>query len=759
MSTRWSIPVVRLHWSMLCVSTWRRTSGYQVTVRYCCLSISVAVLIVSSAILGAVACRAGEAPSSLAATAGTPPSPLLRRLTRIEYANSLRDLFGLEFPFTADLPADSQVGGFTNVGEALSLPPVLLESYLTVARKVSEMVMGLGDSSPVITQFSATGDQSEWQEGMPIGTRGGAVAKYYFPRTGGYELRAFLDEQTVSGDGTLNHIVSEPTEGVRFFHTRARVPAGLHTFIVTFPDDYTEREGSVPNLAGPGGPGPGGPVDISASAIKQSVEFWLDGKLFKTLEINGPNASESFETQSGPPTLLRAEISGPFNPATMAVTAARRRLLVCAPKTPLDEKTCATTILRPVARLAYRREVAPADMALILAAVERKRAAGFDEAIAMGLRTILMSPDFLFRTEVDPPGVKPGQIYRISDYELATRLAHFLWSSLPDDELLDLAKHGRLRDRATLGRQTYRMLADWRADALVDNFAFQWLGLRELDSFKPDPKTYPDFDAGLARVIKQETRLFLRYVFREDRSILDVVSSDYTFLNDRLARLYGIPGVNGPAFRKVDLEGNAQRGGIIGQASVLMVSSHAATTSPVLRGKWVLTNLLDSPPPHPPPGVPPLNTKPASVGHILTMREQLERHRISPVCVPCHARMDPYGFALENYDVIGRWRNQDHGNRIDASAVLPHGDSFSGSVGLKQTLLAHANDFATATISRLMTYALGRQVGRTDQPAIRQIAEDTGPKRYRFKDIVLGIVESGPFLMRQACPVALAEGK
>jgi hypothetical protein len=716
--------------------------------------IRIAVACTTAVLLATPLLPARAAPPEDSSSALTQPgaTAVLRRLNRLEYVNSLSDLFGIEFPFAAELPADSVAAGFDNSGAALSVSPVLLESYLKTARKASNLVLGIGNTSAVTEQFPVTQSQFEWVPGMPLGTRGGVRVTYYFPRDGRYELRAFLDSGQAMVKGALARFVQSPVEGVRFFRARVAIRAGEHTFVATFPDEYAEHEGAVPNLDGPGGRAVGGPVDTRGSAILPTLQFWLDGKSIRTFSIHGPAVGEAaMGAQAGPPTLMRAEISGPFEPSSVSDTPARRNLLICVPRRASEESACASKILARVARRAYRRELSDDDMLPLLAAFARKRAtAGFDEAIGMGLRTLLMSPDFLFRAERDPPDVQPGRLYRIGDDELATRLSYFLWSSLPDEELLEEAQAGRLHDPANLRRAVRRMLADPRADALVSNFAFQWLGLRDLDAAHPDLLTYPQFDSGLAGDFAQETRLFLNFIFAENRSVLEVISSNYAFLNERLATLYGVPGVHGDAFRRVDLRGNEDRGGILGQGSVLMVTSHAATTSPILRGKWVLTSLLNSPPPAPPPGVPPLDVKPASDGHQLTIREQIERHRTSPVCVACHAKMDPYGFAMENYDVLGRWRIEENASPIDASAALPHGTPFAGPAGLKQVLLARSQAFVMATVSRLFTYALGRPLERGDEPMVREIAQNAEPSGYLFQDLVEGVVNSQLFQSRRA---------
>lgn len=687
-------------------------------------------------------------------TASSVPAPVvpLRRLTRFEYTKSLRDLFGIEFPFADELPADGQAGGFDNNGDALALTPLLLESYLKVARKAGDLVLGTGSNGAITHTFRARDNESGWVEGLPMGTRGGMRISHYFPRDGEYELRALLDYVLAGGRRFSSLFPLAPTEGVRLFKERVGVTAGLHTIYITFPDHYAAREGAVPNLdSATGAPGLGGPADLHASAIRPTMQFWLDGKKLRTFDIQGPSGvyEVTVNAQPGPPLLGSAEITGPLNITAAVDTPARRRLMVCAPQRASAEKGCAAKILTRVARRAYRRDVSSADMEPVMAAFVRKRkSASFDEAIGLGLTSILMSPDFLFRVERDPRVAGPEDTYRVSDQELGTRLSYFLWSSLPDDELLEEGRRGRLKGD-TLDRQVHRMLADSRADALVDNFAMQWLDLRSLDLLRPDPKVYPEFNDSLAQSFREETRLFLRTMMRENRTILDVISSDYTFLNERLAKLYGIGGVNGPALRKVALAKESHRGGVISQASVLMLSSHPAQTSPILRGKWILTYLMNSPPPNPPAGVPALDTAPASDGRKLTTREQIERHRGSPVCASCHSRMDPYGIALENYDVLGRWRTEENGAPLDTSTALPRGKPFTGPVGLKKVLLDRSDEFARATVSRLMSYALGRTLEQSDEATVREIAQATQPDGYRFADIVVGIVHSTPFQTRQ----------
>jgi hypothetical protein len=667
--------------------------------------------------------------------------PVVHRLNRLEYANAIRDLLAIELPIAAELPPDGLAGGFDNIGDALSMSPLLLEQYLKVARKVSEVAVGVSDASPVTENFPAPEAQASWLgAGFPFGTRGGIRIRNYFPHDGEYAVRAFI------GRDSLPH-----PEGVRFFQTRVKVSAGSHVVIVTFPDEFAEREGPVPNVAGKGGPALGGPLDPRGSAIHPTVEFRVDTRRVKLFEIGGISVGEAaFAGQPGPPTLDRVEISGPFQPGTETDTPSRRRIFVCRPTRPADEMACASRILQSVIRRAFRRDIHHAEVRPFVAAYAAARLKhGFDASIAAALREVLLSPEFLFRLEFDPVGASPGQAYKISDWELASRLSFFLWSSIPDDELLNAARGGRLRDSQVLARQVRRMLADQRAAETIDNFAAQWLNLRGLGEMKPDAKVYPDFNSSLLADFAEETRLFVRSILRENRSILDLIGADYTYLNERLAENYGISGTIGPGFRRVSVAGRPERGGLLGQGSVLLLTSHTTKTSPVLRGKWILDNLLNSPPPPPPPGVPPLDES-AVGGRKLTTRQQVERHRNNPTCSSCHSRMDPLGFALETFDVMGRSRTRDEGGEIDASGKLPNGQIFSGPQGLKQLLLSHPEEFVSATLARLLTYALGRELDVRDQPEIRRIMRQTEAGGYRFRDLVTAIVGSVPFQMRQA---------
>lgn len=669
-------------------------------------------------------------------------APVIRRLNRTEYTNAVRDLLDLELPLDAELPQDQTAAGFDNIGDALSMSPLLLERYLAVARRVSALATGTGEASPVVEIFPATGTQAVWQgEGMPFGTRGGIRVTHYFPKDGDYDLRAFLAKESLT-----------PLEGVRFFRLRlTKVKAGAHTVVVTFPDEYAEREGPVLNVGGPGGLPLGGPLDVLGTAVRPTIEFRVDGRRVKLFEIGGMTAGEAaFDGLPGPPVLGRIEIAGPHNVTGPGETPSRARIFVCRPAPGTEEAECAKRILMPLVRRAFRRDVTASDLQPFVKtfAAARRAQKPFEPAIAAAIRDVLLAPDFLFRLEFDSAQGAPGTAQPVNEFELASRLSFFLWSSLPDDALLDLASAGKLREPKTLEREVRRMLADRRASALMENFAAQWLGLRELAGAVPDKELYPDYDAALAGAFQTETRLFVNSLLRENRSVLDLLRANYTYLDERLAGHYGVPGVTGPGFRRVTLDKTPERGGLLGHGSVLLLTSHSTKTSPVLRGKWILDNLLNSPPPAPPANVPPLEEK-AGDGRKLTAREQVERHRANPSCAGCHDRIDPLGFALENYDVLGRWRSKDEGGLINASAKMLGGGEFTGPQGLRTMLLSRGEEFAHATVERLLTYALGRELDARDQPTIRTILRQTEAGEYRFHDLALAIVRSAPFQRKQ----------
>ena len=653
-----------------------------------------------------------------AAAHPNPGRPGAYRLNRFQYANSIRDLLGLEIDAASLLPADDSGYGFDNIGDVLTVSPVLLEKYLSAAATISRLAIGDPSLAPTSTEFSvppATVQTERESRDLPIGSRGGIAVRYHFPLDAEYAITVRLQR---GKDATTIVGMSEPRQlDVRLDGRRVK------QFLVGGPGPVTD-EGLEVRL-----PVPAGSHLVAATFVKDTV------KPEGVLDTAGDQAFfEGVGTVS---------IAGPYNATGPGDTPIRRKMFVCRPQRPADEDACATTIVTTLARRAYRRPIAKDEIASLMMPYRSGRQhGGFEGGIRLALQRILVSPDFLFRVEVDPPGVAPGSAYRVSDIELASRLSFFLWSSGPDEELLGLAERGQLHDRAALDRQVARMLADPRANTLVSNFFGQWLYLRNMEAVLPDPSAFPDFDENLRAALERETDLFVASLIREDRSLLDLLRADYTFVNERLARHYGIEGVHGTEFRRVTLTDDARKG-LLGKGSVLTVTSYPNRTSPTLRGKFILENLLGSPPPPPPPNVPSLKDD-KDVSH-LTMRERMELHRASPVCASCHVRMDPLGFALENFDGLGRWRAG-----VDASGVLPDGTKIDGPVGLRQVLLDKKEQFVETATERLLTYALGRGVEPFDMPAVRTIVRDAAPGEYRWSSIIAGVVHSVPFQMRRA---------
>ncbi len=635
----------------------------------------------------------------------TPPDPgrvTAHRLNRYEYNNTVRDLLGLELQASADFPVDPYGYGFDNIGDVLSLSPVLTEKYLKAAEHIANIAIPpTGPIKPIMSRYLAerTGQarqlhveathefpvdgeytlRSAWFQGLKIGTK--------------LEGRLYLDGKEIS-----HHPLTVYTEMDRGFQTSGvHVTAGLHR-------------------------------------IEADIRY--DGFL------------------KDPPFLEYIQVYGPGKQTPAQVTPAYQRIFVCGQHTP----ECARRIIEPLVHRAYRRPAmkSEVDELLSLIRMAQNRGDTFENGVRVALTAILVNPNFLFRIERDPAGA--GSIHRISDIELASRLSYFLWSSMPDDEMLTLAEQDRLHLPEILHAQMKRLLDDPRSRALVDNFGGQWLQFRNLDVLQPDPHKFPEFDAGLREAMRTETELFFAAIIHEDRSILDFLDGRFTYLNERLAKHYGIDEGTpfGPEFRRVELDG-AERSGVLTQASVLTVSSYPTRTSPVIRGKWVLENLLDTPPPPPPPDVPPLNE--AAVGTTASLREQLEKHRSNAVCAGCHARMDPIGFGLENYDAIGRYRTTDGKFLIDSSGTLPNGKSFAGAAELKTILRNDPQNFTRALSAKLLTYALGRGLEAYDRAAIATIMNRVQQNDYRFSALVQAIVDSVPFQMRRTAPESKPEIK
>ena len=649
----------------------------------------------------------------------------VHRLNRAEYSNAIRDLLAVDVRPGEWLPVDDSGYGFDNIAAVLSTSPALLDRYMSAAYKISRLAVGDLTLKAAEEIYEPKRDplkgsrNEQLNDDLPFDSRAGMTVGHYFPLDAEYVFKVrFLGVQP---DG-------EETE-TDPYQVRVAVKAGLHTVGVTSPRENLKAENDAP--AGAAG-GRGG-----APQIPWPVDLRLNGARLKRFDVRATR-----------PEVSKLIVGGPYEPTGRGDSASRRTIFVCRPERPSEEPACARTILSMLAHRAFRRPVTGADIQPLYAFYQRGRANGdFESGIQAAIEAMLVSPEFLFRVERDPPTVAAGKAHRVSDVELASRLSFFLWSTIPDAELLDLAEHGTLSDPAVLEHQVRRMLDDPRADALVSNFAGQWLQLRNVETVKPDPVILP-FDEALRQSFLTETALFVSSLFREDRSLLDLFSADYTFVNQRLAEHYGIPRVYGSQFRRVTLT-DVNRRGLLGHGSVLTVTSYPNRTSVVQRGKWILENLLGTPPPPPPPDVPELKAAPH--GKVLSMREQMQEHRANAVCAACHGRMDPIGFALENYDAVGRWRSEDAGAPIDASGKLPDGTEFHGPAGLSHLLLTkYRDDFVRTATEKLLTFALGRGVEYYDYPTIRSIARDAARDNYRISSWILAIVKSTPFQMKRS---------
>ena len=667
--------------------------------------------------------------------------PILHRLNRSEYANAIRDLLALDIDAASLLPPDDSAFGFDNISDALGLSPALQEHYLDAALKIGALAVGDPKIAPGSETWRIRQDLSQDRHvnGLPLGTIGGTSVRYNFPLDGEYTFQAKLYRTNLnimrglesphqvefSVDGQRIHLASlggnedlaslfqKPTDTGDAVDARLRVrvpvKAGPHAVTVAFLDD---------------------PGAVEPARLEPYIRSSVD----------------NFDW-SGSPHLQSLTISGPFHPGSATDTPSRRRLFVCHPGEHVSEDACARQVLTTLARRAYRQPVTPLDLDTLLTFYQSgKRDGGFESGVELALERVLASPKFLFRAERDPAGVASGSCYRLGDFELASRLSFFLWSSIPDDELLRLASEGQLANPAVFDRQVRRMLADRKSQALVDNFAGQWLQLRNLRNVQPNTDLFPDFDDNLRQSFRRETELLFESIVQENHSVLDLLTANYTFVNERLARHYGIPDIYGSRFRRVAITDDARRG-LLGQGSILALTSHAERTSPVVRGKWILENILGTPVPPPPPDVPPLKgnqegQKPR------TMREQMAEHRANTVCASCHKAMDSIGFAMENFDAVGAWRAQDAGNPIDASGELADGTHVDGVVSLRSALVSRPELFAGALTEKLLIYALGRGLDYRDMPTVRAILRDASRENYRFSALILGVAHSTPFQMR-----------
>jgi hypothetical protein len=682
-----------------------------------------------------------------------PGRPVLHRLNRAEYANAIRDLLALDVDVASLLPPDDSAYGFDNISDVLGVSPSLQERYLSAAERISGLAIGDLDASPVTETFRVRQDlsQNEHIEGLPLGTMGGMLIRHTFPVDGEYDVRVRFFRTNFGNLRGLEHPhqVEMALDGKRIRLVSVGGDADLEAAFER-PTDTADAIDARLAVR----------IPVTAGPHTLQVAFVENLPLADTTRLE-PFLRSSFDTLdwTGRPHLDRITITGPFHVTAPGDTPSRRRVFgSCSPSAGRGgaaaasadaETACARQILTTLVRRAYRQPVTDSDLRPVLDFYQTARRDGtFETGIQAALQLILASPKFVFRVERDPPSVPPGGVYRVSNLELASRLSFFLWSSIPDDELLEVASQGRLKDGAVLEQQVRRMLADPKSDALVSNFAGQWLQLRNLKTFLPNSDEFPDFDDNLRQAFQRETELFFGSIIREDRSVLDLMTADYTFVNERLARHYGIPGIYGSQFRRVPITDSA-RMGLLGKGSILAVTSHATRTSPVVRGKWILENILGNPPAPPPPNVPSLKeNEPGQAPK--TTRERLAEHRANPVCASCHKVMDPLGFALENFDAVGAWRSSEAGGPIDASGELGDGSRVDGVVSLRQALMRHPDVFVRTMTEKMLTYALGRGLDYHDMPAVRSIVRASAGNNYRFSSLVLGIVGSTPFQMRMA---------
>jgi len=660
----------------------------------------------------------------------------LRRLNRTEYRNAVRDLLAVEIDATALLPQDEPAHGFDNTMIG-NLSPTLMDRYVTAGQKVARLAVGAPGSAPGGDTIRIRPDltQEDHVEGLPPGTRGGVRIHYPFPLDGDYEIGVRLARDR----NELVEGLRQPSE-IEFLLDRARVAA----FTVRPPGSDKDWEGVDRHLT-LRTPVQAGPREVAITFPR------LASPVQETLRAPYVSHFNMHRHPRTVPAVYQVTITGPFAPRGPGDTPSRRLLLgpVAAMSADVDEETRIRAILAPLLRRAYRRPVGPADFQGPLRLFREGRAEGaFDTGLERAVSAVLVNPQFLFRVERDPAGAASGAVHPISDLELASRLSFFLWSSVPDEQLLGCAERGELRDPNVLEREVRRLLADERADNLSTNFAAQWLHLRALEAVTPDQRLFIDFDDNLRQSLRKETELFFGSIVREDRSVLDLLRADYTFLNERLARHYGIPHVIGSRFRRVAFtdDPQRQRGGLLRQGSLLTVTSYATRTSPVIRGKWILDNLLGTPPPPPPPDVPSLDS--TVISSSLSIRERLAAHRENPACASCHNVMDPIGFPLEQYDAVGRFRSLENYHAVDASGGLPDGSTFYGIAGLEAALLKRPELFAGTLVEKLFVFALGRSVEPHDAPAIREILRSAESDHYRFSTLVLGLVQSLPFQLR-----------
>jgi hypothetical protein len=671
-----------------------------------------------------------------------PGKASIHRLNRTEYGNAVRDLLALDVDASEFLPADDEGYGFDNIADVLRVSPSLLEQYLAASAKIASLAVGDPETPAVTAVFRPAPDlaQGVHVEGLPLGTRGGFKIQHNFPLDAEYELDVFLVRNIVGYMTGLEwaHELEIAIDGHRVFLAQVGGEEDnlkSDTNMSAAANEIDERLRTRTFVTA-------GPHEVTVAFLERSA-----AETHEPLELHTRNLD--LQDMNGLPIVDYVNLRGPFNPVGAGNTPSRERIFTCRPADDATARVCATEILSTLARRAYRRQPTEQDIATLLSFYDTGSArAGFEAGIQSALRVILTSPKFLFRDEADPAGIAPGSLYALDDSALASRLAFFLWSAPPDDELLDLAAQGKLSDEGVYESEIERMLADPRSEAFVENFAGQWLFLRNLRSVTPDVEEFPNFDDNLRQAMRRETELLFTNVMREDRPVDELLTADYTYVNERLAQHYGLAEIYGSQFRKVPVADEARRG-LLGHASILTVTSYPNRTSPVLRGKWVLENVLGTPPPPPLPNVPALpDNENGKVAR--TLRERLAEHRANPVCATCHDVMDPIGLGLENFDAIGKWRTREPGGDIDAHGQLADGTPITGAAELREALTANPEHFARVFTEKLMIYALGRGLEPYDMPTVRQIVRDAERDDYRFSALVKGVANSVPFRMRRA---------
>jgi mono/diheme cytochrome c family protein len=670
------------------------------------------------------------------------------RLNRTEYRNVVRDLLDVDVDVEDLLPIDNPSFGFDNIAGTLTLNESLMEQYLAAAGTIATAALG-SDTNPVFKQFHTSYEfsQDERIDGFPMGTRGGLRETYVFPRDGEYTFEMkMMCGSIVTGESGCAGVFPDT-------HEMELTVDGERVALIRLPKKGSP-EGEMKESYKVRAAVKAGPHDVAVWFVKQPSVDEFDG-LRKKFDkpMHRSNAVTNDWMAVYQPSIQSLTVGGPYGPGGPGDTPARRRLLVCAPAAGVDDAVCARKVLSTVARRAYRRPATPAEVNNLMEFFARGKARGFEAGIDLALRRVLTSPAFLFRLESDPAGVRPGSNYRISDTELASRLSFFLWRSGPDDDLIRVAAANQLHVPAVLEQQVRRLLADPRAAAMTEDFAGQWLQLRKVEVAQPNSQMFPNFDDSLRKYMRRETELFVDSIRRDDRGIVDLLTANYTYLNERLAKHYGVPGVKGSHFRRVEYgTGNARRG-LLGHASILTLTSSPIRTRPVVRGKFILQNILGTPPPAPPANVPPLR----ETGNVLamTMRERMAAHRANVVCASCHSMIDPLGFALENFNPVGQFRTVDENfAAIDAAGNLPDGTKFDGLSAFRTALVRQPDTFVTAVSEKLLIYALGRGLEYYDQPAVRKIVREAGASSFRFSSVVLGVVKSVPFQMRRSAPAS-----